>query len=61
MLTHLEFEQVKRALERMRSERNSSEQVERKDVIDILIPYVEGYKAPDPHGPVITFGSTEGK
>lgn len=54
MLTHLEFEQIKRALERMRSQKSGNyepEAIKREDVVDVLIPYVEGYKAPDPHAP----------
>lgn len=54
MLSHLEFEQVKRALERMRVEGNNSgyssnSAVKLEDVIELLMPYVEGFTAPNPH------------
>lgn len=54
MLTHLEFEQIKRAIERMRSESKNSGYgesltVKREDVIDILTPYVDGFVPPNPH------------
>jgi hypothetical protein len=52
MLTHLEFEQFKRALNHLRSEKESSYErgpVKREDVLEVLLPYVEGFKPPNPH------------
>lgn len=56
MLTHLEFDQVRRSLDRMRTTEGSSNSysktgtaVEKADVLEILMPYVEGFKPPDPH------------
>lgn len=55
MLSHLEFEQFKRALMVLRSEdRNgysneATGPVKRADVIEILLPYVEGFAPPNPH------------
>jgi hypothetical protein len=54
MLTHLEFEQIKRAIDRLRSEDKGSgygsvPHVRREDVIEILMPYVDGFPAPNPH------------
>ena len=53
MLTHLEFEQVKRAMDRLRSEKSNdyggAGPVKRDDVLDILLPYVEGFAPPNPH------------
>jgi hypothetical protein len=53
MLSHLEFEQVKRALDRMRCEDangyNRGNNVKKDEVIEILMPYVEGFVAPNPH------------
>lgn len=54
MLTHLEFEQVKRAIDRLRSEgggRYDAGPVKREDIIDLLTPYVEGFAPPNPHPP----------
>lgn len=58
MLSHLEFEQIKRALERMRTSEASSNSytregshVKRDDVIEVLMPYVDGFAAPNPHPP----------
>lgn len=53
MLTHLEYEQVKRALERLRNDDQNGysspkTMVKREDVLEILIPYVEGFEAPFP-------------
>lgn len=53
MLSHLEFEQVKRALERLRTEGSSGSYgataIRRDDVIEILMPYVDGFTPPNPH------------
>lgn len=56
MLTHHEFDQIKRAIDRMRTTESSSNSytrtgtsVEKVDVIEILLPYVEGFQAPNPH------------
>lgn len=52
-LTHLEYEQIRRALERLRGEGSNSgygqTSIKRDDVTEILLPYVEGFKAPSPH------------
>ena len=54
MLSHLEFEQIKRALDRMRtdgsgSSYNAAGGIRKDDVLEILLPHVEGYQAPNPH------------
>lgn len=56
MLSHLEFDQIRRALDRMRTTESSSNSysktgtaVEKADVLEILMPYVEGFTAPNPH------------
>lgn len=54
MLTHLEFEQLKRALDRLRSVKESSNYgnegaINKGDVVEILLPYVDGFAAPNPH------------
>lgn len=56
MLSHLEFDQVRRALDRMRTTQSSSSSysstgtaVEKADVLEILMPYVEGFTPPNPH------------
>lgn len=53
MLTHLEFEQLRRALDRLRTTSTNNgygvESIKREDVVEILLPYVDGFAAPNPH------------
>lgn len=53
MLTHLEFEQFKRSLMCLRAESDRNGYMEgpvkRADVLEILLPYVDGFTPPNPH------------
>lgn len=54
MLSHLEYEQFKRSLMGLRTVDNRSgydatDGVKREDVLQILLPYVEGFLPPNPH------------
>lgn len=65
MLTHLEFEQIKRALDRLRSAGSGNGYsdggaVKREDVTEILLPFVDGFTPPNPHPAAVPAAPVQG-